>query len=111
MARSLHLPGYRGIHFAEASETHLGESQRVDLGESDAKGQRAPKWQKLFPAGEKLFRDDFPTGIEFSPATLETMAKNYAAEGKPERAVNYFHRGASNVPGKVEEKVASGWIK
>jgi phage I-like protein len=39
------------------------------------------------------------------------MADNYAAEGKPERAVNYFHRGPSSASGAIDEKVAAGWLK
>ena len=85
----------------------LDNLERVNLASED----RGPKWHLVFPMGVVKHRGDFPGGrIEFSRDVLTAMAGNYAAEGKPERAVNYFHRGASSVPGTPEEKCAAGWI-
>lgn len=72
-----------------------------------------PKWQLIFPLGATKHRRDFPGGkITFSADFLRTMVRNYEVEGKPDRAVCYFHRGAS-VPGDttpIDEKIAAGWI-
>jgi len=85
----------------------LDTPERVNLAGED----KGPKWHLVFPMGVVKHRGDFPNGrIEFSRSVLEAMATNYTAEGKPERAVNYFHRGASSVPGTPEEKRAAGWI-
>lgn len=71
-----------------------------------------PRWQKLFPLGAVRHRADFPGGrIEFSRDFLQSLAANYAAEGKPERAVNFFHRGSSDGDATpIADKVAAGWI-
>lgn len=88
----------------------LSDGVRVEL----AAAGEGPKWHLLFPLGHTFHRDDFgPKGLTFSVDMLQAMAANYEAEGKPERAVNYFHRGATT-PGDrtpIEQKVASGWIK
>jgi phage I-like protein len=88
----------------------LLDGVRVELAADDP---AAPKWCKMFPLGVVKYRADFPKGIRFDAATLQTMATNYAAEGKPERAVNYFHRGASTPgdPTPISEKIAAGWIQ
>jgi phage I-like protein len=67
------------------------------------------KWQKLFPIGVEKHRADFK--ITFDAKTLKSMADNYAAEGKPRRAVNYFHQGPSNVVAPLDNKIAAGWIQ
>jgi len=56
-----------------------------------------------------VHRGDFGS-LDLSRKVLEEMAANYVAEGKPERAVNYFHLGTSSTPGTPEQKVAAGWI-
>lgn len=89
-----------GLHLAD-------HAVRIDLG--DAKAE--PKWQLLFPEGIERHRSDFPGGrLVFDRAALAAMATNYAAEGKPRRAVNYFHRGASEVAAPIADKIAAGRI-
>lgn len=71
------------------------------------------KWSKIFPLGVTKFRSDFPDGkIEFDAELLGEMVANWKAEGSPERAVNYFHRGSSDGGATpIDEKVAAGWIQ
>lgn len=92
---------------------HVGsfyaDAEKVSLVEADG---TSAKWTKVFPVGVTKHRSDFgPKGITFSKDVLEAMISNYRAEGKPERAVNFFHRGATTAPGAVDEKVAAGWIQ
>jgi phage I-like protein len=82
-------------------------TQLYELADATTPG---PKWQKLFPVG-KRYRADFPKGIEFNSDTLKSMVTAWESEGKPQRAVNFFHRGATAVPGTVDEKIAAGWIQ
>lgn len=76
----------------------------------DASPGAEAKWQKVFPLGETRHRDDFGS-ITFDKSFLESMLRNYAAEGKPERQWDYFHRGSSDDSQVANsEKVASGWF-
>src|SRR6187549_2885252 len=89
---------------------YLADGERVELAAADAE----PKWLLFFPLGVTKHRADFPKeGITFSEQMLRAMASNWEAEGKPERQVNYFHRGATSARDTTptEQKVASGWIK
>lgn len=94
----------------QSGATWLSDGVRVELGAQAGDG---PKWHLLFPLGRTLHREDFGAkGLTFSADMLQAMASNYEAEGKPERAVNYFHRGTT-LPGDhtpIDQKVASGWI-
>ena len=84
----------------------LDSAVRIDLAASEDK---APKWHLLFPKGAVKHH---PKGkLSFDEKTLKAMADNYAAEGKPERAVNFFHHGPSSVIAPIENKIAAGWIK
>lgn len=92
------------------SKILMGDGVRLVL----AKGEDASaKWALLFPLGETKHRKDFPGGkIQFTAEFCRSLVRNWEAEGKPERALNYFHRGAS-VPGDVtpiDGKVAAGWM-
>jgi phage I-like protein len=88
--------------------TFFADGERIDFGDAAEQG---PKWHKVFGVGRRHRGDFGPNGIDFSKATLATMAKNFADEGKPERAVNYFHKGASHVDAPIADKVAAGWVK
>lgn len=95
---------------AKQSVVLLADGQRIELAAAGAE----PKWQMLFPLGATKYRADFPReGITFSGVVLKTMVSNWEAEGKPERQVNYFHRGSTSARDTTpkEEKVASGWIE
>lgn len=78
-----------------------------------AAGDVEAKWCQLFPMGVVKHRSDFPGGkLPLDRAFLSAMVANWEAEGKPERAVNYFHRGASGPDiTPISEKVAAGWIR
>jgi phage I-like protein len=80
---------------------------RVSLADS---GSASPKWHLLFPLGVTKHRADFPKPISFDAAMLTEMAQNYVEEGKPERAINFFHRGASDVNATIDDKVAAGYF-
>jgi len=88
----------------------LGEGVRLSLAKGD---DSAPKWALLFPLGETKHRKDFPGGkIQFTAEFCKSLVRNWEAEGSPERALNYFHRGAS-IPGDVtpiDGKIAAGWM-
>lgn len=89
----------------------LGDASKVSKLESAE--DRAAKWQLLFPSGKTKHRADFPNGkLAFDAKFLGSMAKNYAAMGKPRLAINYFHRGMteSGDTTPISEKIAAGWI-
>lgn len=85
----------------------IAESQRLA---KLAAGDVEPKWQQLFPMGER-HRRDFPGGkTNFDKAFFGTMLANWQAVGKPSLMVDYFHKG----PGEehsIADKLASGWIE
>lgn len=83
------------------------DSVRIQLADADS----GPKWHLLFPLGAVKHRPDFPRPISFDEATLRSMEANYVREGKPERAVNFFHLGPSDTPAPIDNKVAAGWIR
>lgn len=69
-----------------------------------------PKWQMLFPRGTR-YRPDYPGGkVTVDQAFLLTVRANFKKFGAPKKPIDYFHRGASDVPVPNSEKIAAGWI-
>jgi len=95
-----------GHKFAAQAKALHSAGARVAF--ADPSADKAPRWHLLLTPG-KVHRGDFGS-LDLSRKVLEEMAANYVAEGKPERAVNYFHLGTSSTPGTPEQKVAAGWI-
>jgi len=83
-----------GHKFAAQAKALHSAGARVAF--ADPSADKAPRWHLLLTPG-KVHRGDFGS-LDLSRKVLEEMAVNYAAEGKPERAVNYFHLGTSDVP-------------
>lgn len=85
------------------------EGQRL---RADAAGAvlSEPKWQMLFPRGTR-YRPDYPGGkVTVDQAFLLSVRANFKKLGAPKKPIDYFHRGASDVPVPNSEKIAAGWI-
>lgn len=78
----------------------------VVLAQADDSG---PKWNTCLIA-KKMFRSDFPDGLELTRDDLQTMVANWRAEGSPQLKVDYCHFGSSSDPMPIDQKKASGWI-
>lgn len=68
-----------------------------------------PKWNRYLLTG-RMFRRDFPDGLELTKKDLEKMVENWKAAGSPRLKVDYCHFGSSADPMPIEQKIASGWI-
>lgn len=68
-----------------------------------------PKWNRYLLTG-RMFRRDFPDGLELTRADLEKMVANWKAAGAPRLKVDYCHFGSSSDPMPIDQKIASGWI-
>lgn len=82
----------------------------VRLGAVASNDDTAPKWNQYLLTG-RMFRSDFPDGIDISRSDMETMVSNWRSAGGNELPVDYHHYGSSSDVMHPDFKVASGWIQ
>lgn len=91
----------------------LDAALRVERPAVDAAGAPTaePRWNKVLPYGT-FHRPDFPGGTwTIDRKAAEQVVANWVEEDRPERPVDYHHKGSSDAAGTPDEKRAAGWIQ
>lgn len=81
-------------------------STRTHLG---AKGE--PKWNVILPFGKAWHPQAPNEEINVTAEFCERMIANWREAGGQGVQVNYFHKGRSNIPAPIDDKIAGAWME
>lgn len=81
-------------------------STRTHLG---AEGE--PKWNVILPFGKAWHPQAPNEELNVTAEFCERMIANWREAGGQGVQVNYFHKGRSNIPAPIDDKIAGAWME